>query len=100
MPLYKKARRLLTLLPKPPEDTAPIVPITDASRDAIFRKYVKKTGIENLTFHDTRHEALSRLGAKIANPMNLAKISGHKDLQTLMNVYYNPTDDYLADLLD
>ena len=39
------------------------------------------------------------MAAKV-EPMQLAKISGHKDLRILLNVYYNPDIGELADLLD
>lgn len=75
------------------------LPITSASLDALFRKY-RPEALKHIRFHDTRHEALSRLAKKIHNPMDLAKISGHKDVNILMNVYYNPDNTHLADLLD
>ena len=48
----------------------------------------------DLTFHDLRHEATSRL-AKIYQVHELAKVTGHKDLRMLMR-YYNPTGKELA----
>ena len=92
VPLSKEARRLLSLVELP-------LPITSASLDALFRKY-RPEALKHIRFHDTRHEALSRLAKKIHNPMDLAKISGHKDVNILMNVYYNPDNTHLADLLD
>ncbi len=48
----------------------------------------------DLTFHDLRHEATSRL-AKTYQVHELAKVTGHKDLRMLMR-YYNPTGKELA----
>lgn len=96
VPLSTEARRLLDLLPK---DGDKLIPVTDANRDAIWRKARDTTDIIDLNFHDSRHEALSRMAKVIVNPMDLAKISGHKDLKVLMEVYYNPTNEHLADLL-
>lgn len=96
VPLSSKARELIAMLPKTHDV---LVPLKSGSRDALFRKARKKAGIDDLTFHDTRREALSRMAKKIPNPMDLAKISGHKDLKILMQVYYNPSNDHLADLL-
>lgn len=56
--------------------------------------------LQHIRFHDTRHEALSRMAKKVHNPMDLAKISGHRDLRILLNTYYNPDDDHLVSLLD
>ena len=44
---------------------------------------------EDLHFHDTRREALSRLAKKV-DVMTLAKISGHRDIKILLNTYYAP----------
>ena len=43
----------------------------------------RDTGIENLKFHDLRHEAISRLFESGFNVMEVATISGHKCLQHL-----------------
>jgi integrase len=56
---------------------------------AIFRQACDDLGIIDLHFHDTRHEATSRL-AQIYEVLDLAKIIGHKDVQTLL-IYYQPT---------
>lgn len=55
--------------------------------DATFRKLKKLAEREYLHFHDTRREALTRLSKKV-DVMTLAKISGHKDISILQNVYY------------
>ena len=44
---------------------------------------MKAAGIENLRFHDLRHEAVSRLFELGLNPVEVATISGHKTLQML-----------------
>lgn len=43
--------------------------------------------IEDLHFHDSRAEALTRLARKV-DVMTLARISGHKDLRVLLETYY------------
>ena len=64
-----------------------------------FAAACKTCQIEGLTFHDLRREALSRLAKKV-DVMTLAKISGHRDVRVLMNVYYKPDIEELAELLD
>lgn len=54
----------------------------------------KRAGIMDLTFHDTRHEAISRLSKKI-NVLSLAKMVGHRDIRQLMT-YYDVTADEIA----
>ena len=56
--------------------------------------------IENLTFHDTRHEAISRMVKNAKLPVEvLAKITGHKTISILINTYYNPDIEELANHL-
>jgi integrase len=94
VPLSKRARHLLELLP--PGDT--VFGLSAASLDAIFRKARDKTLIENLTFHDTRHEAITRLARKI-DVLDLARMVGHRDIKQLL-VYYNASADSIASRLD
>lgn len=72
--------------------------ITPASLDALFRKARKRAQLEGFTFHDARATALTRL-ARIFTPLELAKISGHKDLNLLSRVYYREDVASLADKL-
>lgn len=63
----------------------------------IWRRMREQSGIHDLHFHDTRHEAISRMVRDLNIPVEkLAKITGHRDIKTLVNVYYNPTVDELA----
>ena len=55
----------------------------------LFSKMCRELLIEGYTFHDTRATALTHLSKKV-DVMTLAKISRHKDLSLLMNVYYRP----------
>lgn len=73
--------------------------LTSGQLDANFRKYRKKAMVEGLTFHDSRREALTRLSKKM-DVLQLARISGHRDLRVLQNTYYSPDVGELVDLLD
>ena len=48
-----------------------------------FRRVCERAGIEDLRFHDLRHEATSRLFERGLNQMQVASITGHKTLQML-----------------
>lgn len=61
---------------------------------ALFARYIKTTGIKDLRFHDTRHEACTRLARKL-DVLDLAKMIGHRDPRSLM-IYYNPTASEIA----
>lgn len=71
-----------------------VFPYAQASGGAMFRKALKRAQITDLHFHDSRHEACSRL-AKVFSMLELAKIIGHRDPRNLM-IYYNPTASELA----
>jgi integrase len=57
-----------------------------------------KVGLDDIHFHDTRREALSRLAKKL-DVLTLAKLSGHRDTRILLNVYYQVKADDVADML-
>lgn len=63
-----------------------------------FQRACKRTGIEDLRFHDLRHEATSRLFEKGLNPMEVAAISGHKTLQMLKRYTHLRAEDLAAKL--
>ena len=70
-----------------------------------YERECKKAGLQpkadflnDLRFHDLRHEATSRLFEKGFNPIEAAAVTGHKDLRMLKRyTHLNPTD--LADKL-
>ncbi len=91
VPLSPRALELLAMLPR----TLPnVFPVQEGSFGVVYRTVCKELGIEDLHFHDTRHEAVSRL-AKIYPVLQLAAISGHRNLKSLQ-VYYNPTIEELV----
>ena len=49
-------------------------------------------------FHDSRHEAATRLSAKLANVLELSAVTGHRSLKSLKR-YYNPTPADIANKL-
>ena len=51
--------------------------------------------LTDLHFHDLRHEATSRLAEKLPNLIELAAVTGHKDLRMLKR-YYHPRAEDLA----
>lgn len=61
----------------------------------LFSKLCKELLIEGLTFHDTRGTALTHLSRKV-DVLTLAKISRHKNLSLLSNVYYRASPESIA----
>lgn len=100
IPLSSFAVKILRQLETVKQDDQTVFQVKSASHDAIFRKMKELAGLgdEDLHFHDTRREALSRLAKKV-DVMTLAKISGHRDIKILLNTYYAPNMEDVAALL-
>lgn len=97
VPLSSRARALFELLtPKHPQ--ARVVPVEAGTFGAYFREAVRAAGVEDLHFHDSRREALTKLAPKFRDAMELGAASGHRDLRSL-RVYYEPDPTELADKL-
>ena len=96
VPLSKEAVRLLKLLA--PKSEGKVFNSNQQSSGVIFRRALQLAEIEGLTFHDTRHEAITRLAQKV-QILDLARMIGHLDIRSLMT-YYNPTAEEIAEQLD
>ena len=59
-----------------------------------WARATKRAGMDDLHFHDLRHEATSRLAEKLALH-ELMKVTGHKDTRMLAR-YYHPRAEDLA----
>ena len=93
VPLSKRA---LSILDELPDDD--LFDMNAGVMSTLFRKVIARTGIDNLHFHDSRHEAITQLANKMP-VLKLARMVGIRDLKILM-VYYNETAEEIADLLD
>ena len=94
VPLSKEAVRLIGTLPKEKEE---MLGVSAGVVSTMFRRAVADSAIDNLTFHDSRHEATTRLAQKLP-VLDLARVTGHRDIKQLMT-YYNKDARELADLL-
>ena len=99
VPLTTEAVRLLTALQSGRGDDPRVFPVNKESVGVYFRRAVRALGYEDIHFHDTRHEGTSRLAQKLSNVLELASVTGHKDLRCL-KIYFNPTPEELAKKLD
>ncbi|RMM27296.1 Integrase/recombinase protein [Pseudomonas syringae pv. pisi] len=98
VPLTRRAGELLQILVGERDGDSRVFRLGSASADAMFRKIRDELHIIDLHFHDTRHEATTRLARKV-DVLDLARITGHKDPRSLM-VYYNATATEMAARLD
>jgi integrase len=63
------------------------------------RKKAQARFLDDVHFHDTRHEAASRLAEKLSNVLELSAVTGHRDLRMLKR-YYHPRAEDIAKKLD
>lgn len=99
VPLSRRAIQLLELMKG--LDSDKVLTISNRSNALSHDFWLvvsNRLGITDLNFHDTRHEATTRLAKKLPI-QDLAKVTGHKDLKMLMR-YYNPTVQELAQRLN
>ena len=60
-------------------------------------RIIASAGLADLTFHDLRHVATSRLARHYPNPLDLMRVTGHQDVRS-MNRYYQPNLTKLAEI--
>jgi len=85
-PLSSKAIEVLASLPRidKTDPTERPFPLERACLLSVFRYACQRANISDFTWHDLRHEALSRLSEKADfSILELASISGHKTIQML-----------------
>lgn len=94
VPLTLKATALLYELPRSIDGR--VFATTAEAVKLAFARAVERSRIDDLHFHDLRHEAVSRLFEKGLNVMEVASISGHKTLQMLRRYTHLSTESLLA----
>jgi integrase len=94
VPLSSEAKRLLQMLPK----ADPVFGLSSRQLDVLWRKLRDRAGVEGLTYHDSRHRAITQLAGKLG-VLELARMVGHRDLKMLMT-YYNESAEALSRKLD
>jgi integrase len=93
VPLSSRAVEILSGLPKSIDGR--VFPVSSNAVKLLFARACMRAGIEDLHFHDLRHEATSRLAEKLPNVIELTAVTGHKDLRMLKR-YYHPRAEDLA----
>lgn len=81
VPLSSRATETLKALPRSMDGR--VLPISPEALKNAFERARKRANLEHFNFHDLRHEAVSRLFERGWNVMEVAAVSGHKDLQSL-----------------
>lgn len=78
--LSRAAVSILHIRKKIPRIDGQVVGMTPEAITRVFEQVCLRAGIDDLRFHDLRHEATSRFFEKGLNPMQVAVITGHKTL--------------------
>lgn len=92
VPLTPRATALLgVLLSARPSGLA----VNSASLDALFRKARDQVLLPDVHFHDARATALTLLARRV-DVLTLARISGHRDANLLLRVYYRESAQEIA----
>jgi integrase len=95
VPLSTRAMELLDVLVSGKGQNDDIFPYSSDVLGEFFRRVRSASGINGLHFHDTRHEAITRMASKLTNTLELSSVSGHRDPRFLRR-YYNPNPQDLA----
>jgi integrase len=93
VPLSSKAVNVLRELPRSIDGV--VIPLKPLTLHAAFRRACLRAGIANFHWHDLRHTAITRLADKLPNVIELAAVSGHRNLAMLKR-YYHPSPTELA----
>lgn len=93
VPLSSAAVALIEQLPR----LDPVFGLQPRQLDALFRKIRAKAGVEGLTYHDSRHAAITMLARKL-NVLDLARMVGHTNINQLQT-YYNEDAASIAERL-
>lgn len=97
VPLSTEAIRLIEQM-RGESDSVSIFCLTTDQIDVNFRKAKLRAMIDDLHFHDTRAEAITRMSKKL-DILSLARVSGHKDLR-MLQIYYRESAEEIAKKLD
>lgn len=91
VPLSPKALEVLATLPH--SDDGRVFPIAANALQKAFARAREVAGLPDLHFHDLRHCAVTNLAKKLPNLIELAAVSGHRDLAMLKRYYHTRPED-------
>jgi integrase len=91
VPLSSKAVAVLKTLPR--SINGRVFPLTAPQIRDCFNRACRRAGLKNFRFHDLRHTAITRLASRLPNVIELAAVSGHRDLKMLARYYHTKPED-------
>jgi integrase len=96
VPLSSKALKILKSLTRDIEGR--VFPLNKQTVSILFLRAAKRAKVEDIHFHDLRHIALTRMSSKISNVLELAAISGHRELKMLQRYTHIKAEDLVKKL--
>jgi integrase len=96
IPLSSRAIGILNSLPT--SISGKVFEIAADSVSQAFKRACKRANIDDLRFHDCRHEAVTRFFEVGLNVMEVAAISGHQDLKMLQRYTHLRAEDLVSKL--
>lgn len=93
VPLSSNAIAILKSLPR--NIDGKVFPVTPFTLSAAIERARTKANLGDFHFHDLRHMGITRLAERLPNLIELAAVSGHKNLSMLKR-YYHPNPQELA----
>ena len=96
IPLSLKAIEILQSLPR--DISGVVFPVSKTALRGLWLRACKRAKIKDFRFHDLRHEATSRFFEKGLNVMEVAAITGHKDLRMLQRYTHLRAEDLAVKL--
>ena len=100
IPMTTKAIEILQELQcRDDDDKHKPFPLSDNAAKLAWQRLLKRSGIEDLHFHDFRHEAISRFFEKGLSVPEVALISGHRDFRMLFRYTHLKASDIASKLI-
>ena len=96
VPLSTKAIKILKLLPR--DIDGRVFPLNKGTVSILFLRAARRAKVEDIHFHDLRHMALTKLSDKFTNILELASISGHRELKMLQRYVHIKAEDLVQKL--
>lgn len=96
VPLSTKAIKILKTLPRDIEGR--VFPLNKQTVSIFFLRAARRAKLSDIHFHDLRHIALTKLSVRFSNILELATISGHKELKMLQRYVHIKAEDLVQKL--
>jgi integrase len=97
VPLSTQALNILNRMPR--DISGRVFPLKLNTVSMGFIKAVRRANIKDFHFHDLRHMALTKLSNTFTNVLELASISGHKELKMLQRYVHFKAEDLARKLI-